>query len=55
MQIMLSTEDKDVISFIKMAGFSCKRRCYEIEVSVRDYIGEKTKESLQKDYKVAIG
>lgn len=46
MQIMISSEEKDEISFIQWAGFTCKRKCYEVEASVQDYIGEKTKETL---------
>lgn len=46
MQIMISSEEKEVISFIQYAGFTCKRKCYVIEATVQDYIGEKTKETL---------
>ena len=46
MQIMISSEEKDEISFIQWAGFTCKRKCYEVEASVQDYIGVKTKEML---------
>ena len=46
LQIMISSEEKDVISFIQKAGFNCKRKCYEVDASVQDYIGIKTKETL---------
>lgn len=46
MQVMISSEDEEIISFIQTVGFSCRRKCYEIEVSVQDYIGKKTKGSL---------
>lgn len=46
MQVMVSSEDEEVILFIQAAGFSCRRKCYEIEASIQDYIGKKTKESL---------
>lgn len=46
LQIIISSEENDVISFIQMAGFTCKRKCYEVEASVRDYIGLKTKGTL---------
>lgn len=34
LQIMLYSDEKDKISFIEKAGFTCKRRCYEIEASI---------------------
>lgn len=46
LQIMILSEEKDVISFIQKAGFNCKRKCYEVDASVQDYIGKKTKEML---------
>lgn len=46
MQVMISSDDEDIISFIQTVGFSCRRKCYEIEASVQDYIGKKTKKSL---------
>ena len=46
LQIMISSEEKDVISFIQKAGFNCKRKCYEVDASVQDYIGKKTKETM---------
>ena len=46
MQVMISTEDEEVISFIQAAGFNCVRKCYEIEACVQDYIGKTTKEIL---------
>lgn len=46
MQIMLSSIEKEVVSFIQTAGFCCKRKCYEIEASTEEYIGEKIAESL---------
>lgn len=46
MQIMLSSIEKEIVSFILAAGFCCKRKCYEMEVSTKEYIGEKIEESL---------
>ena len=46
LQIMISSEEKDVISFIQWAGFTCKRKCYEVEATIHDYIGNKSKETL---------
>lgn len=46
MQIMLSSTEKEIVSFIQSAGFCCKRKCYEIETSGQDYIGKKIEEPL---------
>lgn len=43
LQVMISSNEQDIVSFLSMAGFSCKRKCYEVEASVQDYIGSKTK------------
>ena len=51
MQIMLSSAEKEVIDFIKAAGFCCKRKCYEIAASMQDYIGEKASGSTEKRFK----
>ena len=40
MQIMISSDESEVTEFISQAGFVCKRKCYEIEAVVQDYIGE---------------
>lgn len=39
LQVMLSSSEMDIISFLSAAGFSCKRKCYEVEASIEDYIG----------------
>lgn len=46
MQIMISSDELDVIEFIQIAGFMCKRKCYEIEAVAQDYIGEKINKPL---------
>lgn len=46
MQVMISSKDRGVVSFVKAAGFCCKRKCYEIEASEGDYIGKKIEEPL---------
>lgn len=40
MQIMISSDESELSEFISQAGFVCKRKCYEIEADVQDYIGE---------------
>lgn len=39
LQIMLSSEETEKIAILKAAGFTCKRKCYEVEVKSHDYIG----------------
>lgn len=46
LQIMLSSTENEIVSFIQEAGFCCKRKCYQIEALKQDYIGEKTVEPL---------
>lgn len=46
MQVMISSEEECVVSFIQAAGFVCRRKCYEIEAFDQDYIGRMTKERL---------
>lgn len=46
MQVMVSSKDEEVISFIQTAGFRCRRKCYEIEAFIQDYIGKTTGETL---------
>ena len=46
LQIMLSSIEKEKVSFIQTAGFCCKRKCYEIEASAQEYIGEKIPSAL---------
>ncbi len=46
MQVMVSSKDEEIISFIQTAGFRCRRKCYEIEACVQDYIGKIAIETL---------
>ena len=39
LQIMLPSAEQEMVAFIKVAGFVCKRKCYEVEVGVFDYVG----------------
>lgn len=41
LQVMISSEEINTISFLKEAGFLCKRKCYEVEAKIQDYIGRK--------------
>ena len=46
LQVMVSSEEQKIISFLKKAGFKCKRKCYEIEAQKKDYIGGEKEEKL---------
>lgn len=46
LQIMLSSTEPEMISFIQAAGFCLKRKCYETEASIQEYIGCKDPKSL---------
>lgn len=39
LQVMLSSADHRPIAFLKAGGFQCKRKCYEMAVSMQDYLG----------------
>ena len=47
LQVMISSEEISTISFLKEAGFLCKRKCYEVEAQKRDYIGGNAEEQLE--------
>ncbi|HFU3946288.1 TPA: GNAT family acetyltransferase [Streptococcus suis] len=40
LQIMLSSAEQEKIHFLTAAGFVCKRKCYEFEVSKQDYLSQ---------------
>lgn len=37
---MLSSAEQEKIYFLTAAGFVCKRKCYEFEVSKQDYLSQ---------------
>ncbi|MTB63602.1 GNAT family acetyltransferase [Streptococcus sp. zg-86] len=39
LQVMLDSADQTLIAFLEAGGFTCLRKCYEMEVSVQDYLG----------------
>lgn len=47
LQVMLSSTNQSLISFLEAGGFQCKRICHEMVVSVQDYLGEPTSASFQ--------
>ncbi|HFU4112111.1 TPA: GNAT family acetyltransferase [Streptococcus suis] len=42
LQVMLSSAEQERIHFLSAAGFVCKRKCYEFEVTKQDYLGQTT-------------
>ncbi|MGU7887781.1 GNAT family acetyltransferase [Streptococcus suis] len=40
LQVMLSSAEQERIHFLTTAGFVCKRKCYEFEVTKQDYLGQ---------------
>ena len=47
LQIMLDSDEAEKIQFLEAAGFRCKRKCYEAEVTEKDLV-----KNLQSDYSV---
>lgn len=40
LQIMTNSDNLSLIEFITAGGFVCKRKCYEVEARLEDYIGK---------------
>ncbi|WP_449459884.1 GNAT family acetyltransferase [Streptococcus suis] len=40
LQVLLSSAEQERIHFLTAAGFVCKRKCYEFEVTKQDYLGQ---------------
>ncbi len=40
LQVMLPSAEQEKIHFLTAAGFVCKRKCYEFEVTKQDYLGQ---------------
>ena len=38
LQVMISSEELEQIAFLEASGFSCKRKCYEVEAVMSDLI-----------------
>lgn len=39
LQILLSSKETEKIAILNAAGFTCKRKCYEVEAKLHDYNG----------------
>lgn len=40
LQAMVASDDTQMAAFLTAGGFICKRKCYEVEAGIADYIGE---------------
>ena len=40
LQIMTDSDNLPLIAFITAGGFVCKRKCYEVEATLENYIGK---------------
>ncbi len=47
MQVMLSSDDTEQIDFLLAGGFSCKRKCYEMEVTANNFLQSRTAAPLE--------
>lgn len=39
LQVMVDSDDAELIAFLVAGGFVCRRKCYEVEAGKEDYIG----------------
>lgn len=46
LQVMISSEEAEKIEILKAAGFTCKRKCYEVEAGKQDYIDDNVEGEL---------
>lgn len=46
LQVMLSSAEQEKIHFLTAAGFVCRRKCYEVSLSQKDYRGQQVKGQL---------
>ncbi len=52
LQVMLSSEDTRLAAFLTAGGFACKRRCFEMEVTAKDFVTTNNRiplETAEKD------
>ena len=46
LQVMISSHESAIVSFLERAGFVCKRKCYEVDARSKDYIGTEGRRDL---------
>ena len=47
LQVMVDSDNAEFISFLICGGFACRRKCYEVEAGMEDYIGGQTSAPLE--------
>ena len=47
LQVMVDSDDVELIAFLLAGGFTCRRKCYEVEASIDDYIGGQANAPLE--------
>ena len=55
LQIMLSSRETERIAILKVAGFVCKRKCYEVKAQEQDYIGGKGEGNVHYSQEGEVG
>ena len=48
LQAMIESDNTEQVRFLISGGFVCKRKCYEVEASAKDYVGEASYTPLSK-------
>ncbi|MCW6661930.1 hypothetical protein NHG28_06775 [Aerococcaceae bacterium NML201209] len=48
LQVMLDSNEVDCIDFLIKGGFLCRRKCYERDVTWKDYVGNQVVESVNR-------
>ena len=47
LQVMADSDNAELIAFLLSGGFTCRRKCYEVEVGMEDYIGGQASAQLE--------
>lgn len=61
LQVMVDSNNAEMIAFLVSGGFVCRRKCYEVEAGLEDYIGGQADAPLEHcrvgepDYEAACG
>jgi hypothetical protein len=51
LQAMIESDNTEQVRFLIAGGFVCKRKCYEVEASAEDYVGEQSNVPLSNTKK----
>lgn len=47
LQVMVDSDNAELIAFLLSGGFGCRRKCYEVEAGMEDYIGGQSNTPLE--------